>query len=224
MPLHVIQRGNNRMACFADDADRTVYLALLRSSLPKLGCHLHAYCLMTNHIHLLMTPASGKACAALMHRLSQGYAQYFNKKHGRTGTLWEGRFRSSLVATAPYIVACYRYIERNPVRAGLVPHPLAYRWSSHRGNCGLAEDPLLSPTEEWLVIGPARYRQLAADDGTADELRSIREALNGGLPLGLQQSCQGLPDAVRVRPGKPGRPAKKSAPVPDLGISGDGAS
>jgi putative transposase len=224
MPLHIVQRGNNRIPCFADDSDRLVYLHLLRTSLSRFQCALHAYCLMTNHVHLLLTPPSSDGCARLMHRVSQGYAQYFNKKHGRTGTLWEGRFRSSLVATGSYLIACYCYIERNPVRAGLVPHPVAYRWSSHRANCGASSDPMISPHDEWQAIGSARYRELLARDPDTEELCRIRDAINGGFPLGLEQSNSALPPGYRLGRAKPGRPAKKSAPVPDFGISGGGVS
>jgi putative transposase len=100
MPLHIIQRGNDRMACFRQEADYRVYLALLQQASEKFACAVHAYCLMTNHIHLLMTPSTSVACAALMHGLAHRYAYYFNRKHQRSGTMWDGRYRSCLVESS----------------------------------------------------------------------------------------------------------------------------
>src|SRR5436190_13263478 len=108
--VHIVQRGNNRARCFGGDEDFTVYLALLRQLSPKAECAVHAYCLMPNHVHLLATPARSESCAGLMKELSQRYAHYFNHKHQRTGTLWEGRFRSCIAESARYAMACYRYI------------------------------------------------------------------------------------------------------------------
>src|SRR5437762_54021 len=118
--LHVRQRGNNGQACFVADGDRLVYLANLRELCAKTRCVLHAYCLMTNHVHLLLTPPDAASCASLMRDLGQRYVQYFNRRHGRTGTLWERRYRSCLVDSAHYGLGCYRSIERNPVRARMV--------------------------------------------------------------------------------------------------------
>ena len=134
VPVHVIQRGNNRGACFVDDEDRNFYLFHLARGLGRCGCQLHAYCLMTNHVHLLLTPEGAESCAVLMKHMGQLRSQYFNKRYGRTGSLWEGRFRSCLVQSEGYVLACYRYIELNPVRASLVIHPGDYPWSSHRNN------------------------------------------------------------------------------------------
>ena len=114
---HIIQRGNNRAACFRVDSDYQVYLLQLRELARQLGCAVHAYCLMTNHVHLLLTPDHETACSLLMRDLGRSYVRYFNDRHERTGTLWEGRFRSCLVESAEYVLACYRYIELNPVRS-----------------------------------------------------------------------------------------------------------
>jgi putative transposase len=123
MPLHIIQRGNNRAACFVGDGDRSFYLFHLGRGLNRFDCALHAYCLMTNHVHLLLTPSTQK-------HVGQLYSQYVNRTYDRTGGLWEGRFRSCLVQSEAYLLTCYRYIELNPVRAGLVQHPKEYEWSS----------------------------------------------------------------------------------------------
>src|SRR5467141_1230923 len=140
VPVHVIQRGNNRAQCFVNDEDRDFYLFHLARGLGRFGCRLHAYCLMTNHVHLLLTPKGAESCAALMKHIGQLHSQYFNKRYGRTGSLWEGRFRSCLVQSERYLLACYRYIELNPVRASLVIHRGDYpgrataitRWAKRR--------------------------------------------------------------------------------------------
>lgn len=187
--LHIVQRGHDRQACFRDDTDRMVYLGLLRDCLAKSGCALHAYCLMTNHVHMLVTPPAADACAVLMRSLGQRYVQYFNSRYERSGTLWEGRFRSCLVDSGRYVLACYRYIERNPVRAGMVAHVAGYKWSSHGGNAGVVEDTLLTRHAEYLALATdpdhqrRAYRQLCME---ADDLRiltDLREATNGGYPL-----------------------------------------
>lgn len=165
--MHVVQRGNDRMACFRQEGDYLVYLALLRESAPKFGCDIHAFCLMTNHVHLLLTPSTDEGCSALIKHVSQRYVRYFNREHSRTGTLWEGRFRSCLTESARYVLACYRYIEMNPVRAGMVAHPAGYPWSSFAINARMRSDTLISPHAEFA----------------APLLVAIRDATNGGYPL-----------------------------------------
>jgi putative transposase len=123
---HVIQRGNNRESCFFSDEDRAFYLFQLNRLLPRSDCRLHAYCLMTNHVHLLLTPRIATACGLLMKGIAQLYAQYINKNYRRSGYLWEGRYKSCLVQSENYVLACYRYIELNPVRAGLAERPDQY--------------------------------------------------------------------------------------------------
>jgi putative transposase len=132
VPVHLVQRGNNRSPCFVADEDRSFYLFHLGRGLGRYGCELHAYCLMTNHVHLLVTPRSAESCALLMKHLGQLHSQYFNKLYKRTGSLWEGRFRSCLVQSER---TCYRYIELNPVRAGLAAGPREYCWSSYCEKC-----------------------------------------------------------------------------------------
>ncbi len=145
VPQHVVQRGNNRLPCFLDDQDRRSYLGCLDEALSATGIALHAYVLMDNHAHLLLTPAEPGATARLMQRIGRRYVAWFNARHGRTGTLWEGRYKACLVDSEDYLLRCSRYIDLNPVRAGLVPHPAAFGWSSCAGLCGLVGDPLLSP-------------------------------------------------------------------------------
>ncbi|WP_202842416.1 transposase [Luteimonas saliphila] len=171
---HVVQRGNNRLPCFLDDDDRQRYLQCLRQGLARFDCQLHAYVLMSNHVHLLLTPASAGAVSRLMHTFARNYTGLFNGRHGRTGTLWEGRFKACLVDSGRYFLACSRYIELNPVRAWMVAQPGDYPWSSHGANAGYREDPLVTPHPEYLALGanrPARadvYRALVAE--TLDEV------------------------------------------------------
>lgn len=142
---HVVQRGNNRLPCFLSDHDRRTYLLLLGQCLPRFCCDLHAYVLMDNHAHMLISPRIPNGLSKLMQTFGRNYAKTFNHRHGRTGTLWEGRFDSHLVDNDSYLLACYRYIELNPVRARIVEAPGDFRWSSHRGNTGRVFDPLLTP-------------------------------------------------------------------------------
>jgi putative transposase len=213
-PVHIVQRGNDRMACFRGEGDYLVYLALLRQISKRTSCEVHAYCLMSNHIHLLVTPQSANACSKLMKELAQRYSYYFNRKHERTGPLWEGRFRSCVIESSRYAVACYRYIELNPVRAGIVNHPAGYAWSSYAANSGSRRDPMVSPHAELSAIGADAYVRLVADAVDQEVLREIRDATNGGYPLGGS--------ATR---GKAGRPRKERKSVSDTDLfSGGGVS
>lgn len=210
--LHVVQRGNNRSACFREDGDYLTYLGHLRHLSGKYECEVHAYCLMTNHVHLLLTPADAYACTLLMRDLGRSYVPYFNRRHGRTGTLWEGRFRSCLAESARYVLACYRYIELNPVRAGMTADPAAYLWSSHRANTGIVHDPFVQLHAEFLALGNEEhfrcvaYRRLFQESFEPSLLRSIREATNGGYPLVSDafKSARIAPAGWRTGRGKPG--------------------
>jgi putative transposase len=222
IPLHVIQRGNNRGRCFRDDDDKAFYAHHLGRLLPEAGCALHAYCLMDNHVHLLLTPDRAECASLLMKGLGQLHAQYFNRRHERTGTLWEGRFRSSLVQSQGYLLTCHRYIELNPVRAGMVVAPRDYPWSSHRGNSGEHEDPLLSPHVEFLQLGcdagerAAVYRGLFGTLLAPAAVDEIRTAANAGYALGdagfRAQAAQAL--GRRVERGRPGRPPRENGVRP----------
>jgi putative transposase len=228
---HIIQRGNNRDACFRTTTDYQLYLLHLRELSSKLGCAIHAYCLMTNHVHLLLTPPSADACIALMRNLGQRYVQYFNKRHDRTGTLWEGRFRSCVTESARYVLACYRYIEMNPVRAGMVVAPGDYGWSSFGINTGQRTGALVSPHIEFMALGErestrfAAYKKLFEQEVEPSVLRVIRDSTNGGYPLG-SESFKASVEATtqrRLEPGKPGRPSKAGSgkqdeAAPEIGL------
>lgn len=217
--VHIIQRGNNRSACFHRDADYLVYLDHLAELSRRHACEIHAYCLMTNHVHLLATPRAANACALLMKNLGQRYVQYVNRSRERTGTLWEGRFRSCIAQSERYVLACYRYIELNPVRAGMVARPEDYVWSSHRANVAGAGTAWLVPHPEYLALGAneharrAAYRALVDSSLGADLLAEIRSTTNSGGALGNAAFRSLATRAVgrRLAPGRAGRPPKRKS-------------
>jgi putative transposase len=222
--LHVIQRGVNRAACFRAEVDYLVYLSHLRQLSARHECTLHAYCLMTNHVHLLLTPGDEESCSALMRDLGRRYVPYFNRRHGRTGTLWEGRFHSCMVESTRYVLACYRYIELNPVRANMVRHPAAYLWSSYAINTGRRADDLLSPHAEFAALAAdadgrsVAYQRLFEDRMDEPLLEAIRDATNGGYPLVSDAFKTNVlaPRGWKTAPAKPG-PRSICDPDPDLG-------
>lgn len=218
--VHVVQRGVDRQPCFRNDTDYMVYVSNLQELAVSTACAIHAYCLMTNHVHLLLTPRNAESCALLMRELGKRYVPYYNRRYGRTGTLWEGRFKSCLVETSEYVLACHRYIELNPVRAGMVSAPTDYRWSSYGGNAGSREDRLLSPHPEYLALGDSTlsrcssYRALFDAAEQSKFQSAIRDATNGGYPLigetlKSQLIVRGL--IRRLERGKPGPRAIEDA-------------
>ena len=190
VPVHVIQRGNNRSPCFVTDQDRAFYLFHLFRALGRFGCALHADCLMSNHVHLLMTPAEAQSCGLLMKYISQLHSQYFNKLYKRSGSLWEGRFRSCMVQCERYLLTCYCYIELNPVRAGLVRHPGDYGWSSYRDNASGDPAGAITAHPVYLRLGENSSERAMAYVSCLGSLSDpvaiaeIRVATNGGHPLG----------------------------------------
>jgi putative transposase len=197
IPLHVIQRGNNRAPCFHLQNDYVVYLGMLHECAFDAGCAVHAYVLMSNHVHLLLSPDSADGASKMMQRLGQRYVQYFNRRHTRTGTLWEGRFRSSPVQDARYFLVCQRYIELNPVRAHMVDAAADYPWSSHRTNAYGQASSLITPHATYASLGDvpavrhAAYRQLFEEVLSAEMLDELRKAGNGNRPLGSAPHASG---------------------------------
>jgi putative transposase len=225
VPLHLVQRGHNREACFFTDEDYLAYRDWLADALKKTGCALHAYVLMTNHVHLLLTPPSSVAVAQLVMSLGRRYVQYINRTYRRTGTLWDSRYKSSLVHADEYLLLCQRYIELNPVRAGMVDDPAQYRWSSYRAN-GLGQaDALLTPHDAYLAqeadagARQALYRSLFRSGLEQESLADIRLALNQGQPLGKGRFLEEVERMVgrrcEVRPR--GRPHKRELPKSGAG-------
>ena len=211
---HIIQRGNNRSVCFFSEQDYLYYLHQLAQLSIEHGCAVHAYCLMTNHIHILLTPEEATGPSLMMKRLGQRYAQYINRNYQRSGTLWEGRFKSCLAQNERYALHCYRYIELNPVRASMTKYPGDYRWSSYSCNGEGVENALITPHGNYLSLGSnalerqSTYRSLVAS-GVSDELaRSIRAATNGNFVLGDACFNHEMEIALnrRVLRGYPGRP------------------
>lgn len=213
---HVIQRGNNRQACFFTEIDRTRYLQDLREFAHREGCMVHAYVLMTNHAHLLMTPAGQGQVARVMQSLGRRYVRYVNDRYRRTGTLWEGRYKASPVGDDRYLLQCHRYIELNPVRAGLVADPADYPWSSHRHHALGAADALVSihPTIAGLAAEPDRrrglYRDFVMEAVPSEETDAIRQHLQRQHVYGPDRLRRGIEAQLgrAVGPKKIGRPQK----------------
>ena len=159
---HLIQRGNNRQAIFAGDADRQLLLDLLTEHAKQCDVAVHAYVLMDNHFHLLATPASNVGLAQMMQAVGRRYVRYFNDRQKRTGTLWEGRFRSSLIQSERYLLACMAFIDLNPIRAGMVAHPGDFRWSSYAHHTGQRQAPWLTPHPLYWELGNTPFaREIA---------------------------------------------------------------
>ena len=190
VPLHIVQRGHNRQRCFFADADYYCYLRWLGEALVQSDCSLHAYVLMTNHVHLLLTPRKAELVPKLVISLGRRYVQHVNRRYGRTGTLWDSRYRSSLVDADAYLLACQRYIELNPVRAGMVEAPEHYRWTSYHANAMGRSDAMLTPHPLYLAFGreagerQANYRELVRAQFAHATLSAIRLALGQCQPLG----------------------------------------
>ncbi|HEX6992980.1 MAG TPA: transposase [Gammaproteobacteria bacterium] len=225
--FHVVQRGNNQARTFFADQDYALYLALLEYACRRYQTQVHAYVLMTNHVHLLVTSSLPEGVSRTMQYVGSRYVAKVNLRLGRTGTLWEGRFRSSPVDTDRYLLACYRYIEQNPVRAGMVRRPDDYTWSSVRINCGTRSSSLVKPHPVFLALGStarvraARYRQLL-DEGLAQQtVDEIRNSVRSGLPAGSDEFRQSLEASLnrplcRRRPGRPRKEQKAASRTSDL--------
>ncbi len=162
LPMHIIQRGNNRQACFYAEQDYQFYLEWLGKYAEETDSSVHSYVLMTNHVHLLLTPARGESSAQLMKRLGQRYVQYINRTYRRSGTLWEGRYRSCLTQDDGYLLNCHRYIELNPVRAKMVEHPADYPWSSYRANGQGVKSDILKPHHQYEALGSTQAERRTA--------------------------------------------------------------
>ncbi len=217
IPLHIIQRGNNRQACFFADDDYGFYLDWLQEYSRRTGCAVHAYVIMTNHVHLLLTPKNKESAGHLMKSLGQRYVQYINRTYKRSGTLWEGRFRSSIVQHDAYLLTCQRYIEMNPVRAGLVDNPGDYKWSSYQTNGQGYPSALITHHSIYNDLGVddtrrlSAYKELFRDHLDPGEVDKIRKATNGNFALGSCRFQEEISCMLgrRVIPGRAGRPRKQ---------------
>lgn len=190
IPAHIIQRGNNRQACFGSDEDLAAYAEWLKIYSKKYEVDIHAWVFMTNHVHLLCTPKREGAVGRMMQSLGRKYVRYFNHQYQRSGTLWEGRYKSCLVQAERYLIEVYRYIELNPVRANMVADPASYRWSSYQVNALGKNSELCTPHDEYLALGAAdserleRYRALFAHHVDDDLIADIRSNTNKGMAVG----------------------------------------
>ncbi len=215
LPYHIVQRGNNREACFIEPENYQFYLELWQRLSERYGVQVHAYCLMTNHIHVLATPDKESSLSDTMKVVGSRYAQYINRTYNRTGTLWEGRHRSSLVQSEKYLLTCCRYIELNPVRAGMVASPEEYRWSSYGVN-GWGDASWLTPHNEYLRLGGTAvertyaYRELFRHQLSEVDLHLIRKAAHYSQPVGDSYFCTQIASKYGIKPGqmKRGRPKK----------------
>jgi putative transposase len=218
-PHHVIQRGNDRQAIVRDDADRGKLWALLVEQAAIFKVAVHAYVLMDNHLHLLATPQTDDGLPKLMQAVGRSYVRYFNLRHQRTGTLWEGRYRSNLIESERYLLACMVYIDLNPVRAGMVQEPADFKWSSHRHCIGQLSDKLVTPHALFWGLGNTPFAREAAylslvqaGLAVAEKEQLTRSALSGwalGSPGFVSELTELTPR--RLLPGKAGRPVKKIA-------------
>lgn len=213
---HLIQRGNNRQVCFTDEQDMITFGQWLCDYSSEYGVAIHAWVFMTNHIHLLATPDGYNSISLMMQALGRRYVRHFNSRHHRTGTLWEGRYRSCLVDSDDYLLHCQRYIEMNPVRAAMVSAPSEYRWSSYRTNAHGKPSRLVTPHPIYQHLGndcnarQVAYRTLFSDQLPTDIIESISNATLSGLALGndrFRDQIEAL-TGQSARPGKVGRPGK----------------
>jgi putative transposase len=216
-PHHVVQRGHNRQVIFAERNDYERYLATLQEFKRKFGIKVYAYCLMTNHVHLLLSPDDQEGIGKLMKRLAGRQTRYHNTLERRGGTLWEGRYKSSLVETEAYLLACCRYIELNRVRARMVSTPESYPWSSCSHVLGSRRCSWVDPSPAFLSLGPddaqrkAQYRDYLLSAIPEDEWAHIRESLQRGQLTGTERFAAEISAMVgrRVLRRGPGRPKKQ---------------
>jgi putative transposase len=217
-PHHVIQRGNDRQPIVRDDADRERLLALWFEHARACKVAVHAYVIMDNHFHLLATPETADGLPKMMQAVGRAYVRYFNLRHGRSGTLWEGRYRSNLIESERYLLACMVYIDLNPVRAGLVQEAQDHRWSSHRHCIGLVSDKLVTPHALYWALGntpfarEAAYAELVRAGLAAGQREQLTRSALSGWALGSEPFVSALQGetARRLLPGRAGRPFKKA--------------
>ena len=218
-PHHIIQRGNNRQPVFYDADDYSAFLNWLREAAKNFKVAIHVYVLMPNHVHLLASPADVNGMSRMMQWVGRQYVPYFNKKYQRTGTLWEGRYRATVIDSESYFLTCSRYIELNPVRAGLVTSAADYAWSSYAHHVGQKHDPLITDHSLYWSLGNTpfdrelAYRDLVDQSLVASEVALLTEATLKGWALGTDKFKEQLAKQTtrRLSPGKRGRPAKAPA-------------
>jgi len=216
-PHHIIQRGNNRQAMFVDREDYLRLLEYLGESAQKHEVAIHSYVLMSNHFHLLATPAHESSLPGMMQSLGRRYVRRFNMRHRRSGTLWEGRYKATIVESERYLIACMAYIELNPVRAGLIAHPGDYPWSSYAHQTGVRHDPLITPHALYWALGntpfsrEAAFRSIVEAGLGQEEADNFTDATLKGWALGDDRFVRDLEQRIgrRVVRRRAGRPVKQ---------------
>ena len=217
-PHHIIQRGNDRQSIVRDDQDRQRLLDLWAEHARTFKVAIHAWVIMDNHFHLLATPETQEGLPQMMQAVGRAYVRYFNLRHQRTGTLWEGRYRSNLIESERYLLACMVYIDLNPVRAGMVAQPEDFRWSSHRHCIGQASDKLVTPHALFWALGntpfarEAAYAELVRQGLLQRDKDDLTRTALSGWALGSEAFVGSLQEGTtrRLSPGRAGRPFKKS--------------
>ena len=215
-PVHAVQRGHGKAAVFFDDFDYLEYLRCLKQAADSCECAIHAYALMTNHVHLLLTPEREDSTARLFQSIGRHYVRHINQTYQRSGGLWEGRHKCNVIDSSQYLLSCMRYIEMNPVRAKMVSQPADYRWTSYAANALGVSNAIVSPHVEYEALGGSvgsrtkAYRELFEIHADADELHALRAALQTGTPLGSERFKVQIEAALQVKVGQArrGRPAK----------------
>lgn len=214
IPAHVIQRGNCRQAVFFDTGDYHAYLNWLEEGANKYGCQVHAYCLMTNHVHILVTPEATESISLTIQYVGRHYVPYINHSYGKTGTLWEGRHKGCVISSDDYLLSCMRYIELNPVRAGMVSKPIDYCWSSYKSNATVKTNSVVIPHTLYQQLGrdpttrQFAYRELFRTALESDQVHDIRAAVQTGTPLGNDKFRQEIEQVIgsKVGQARRGRP------------------
>ncbi len=220
-PHHIIQRGNDRQLIFRDAGDYGIFLGWLRESAKQFNVAIHAYVLMSNHLHLLASPADNIGLGRMMQWVGRHYVPYFNHKYERSGTLWQGRYKTAVIDSERYFLTCSRYIELNPVRAGMLLNPAEYAWSSYQHHIGLRTDPLITDHPLYWALGntpferEAAYKALAEQALTPSELDAMRKSAIKGWAIGSEKFQAQLEKVAerRVTPGKRGRPNKQAKAI-----------
>ncbi|RZI44939.1 transposase [Herbaspirillum sp. HC18] len=220
-PHHIIQSGNDRQTVFRDTDDYATFLGWLREAAKQFKVAIHAYVLMPSHLHLLVSPSDGGGLGRMMQWVGRHYVPYFNAKYQRSGTLWQGRYRATVIESEKYFLLCSRYIESNPARAGLVSAPEEYPWSSIRHHLGIKPDPLITDHPVFWALGntpfdrEASYKALMTQELSANEIEALTQATLKGWPLGSDHFKAVLAKQMsrRVVPAKRGRPAKVANPI-----------
>jgi putative transposase len=223
-PHHVIQRGNDRQLIFRDTDDYIIFLNWLREGAKQFKVAIHAYVLLSNHVHLLASPSDVTGLGRMMQWIGRYYVPYFNRKYKRVGTLWQGRYKATVIESERYFMTCSRYIELNPVRAGMVSNPTDYPWSSYAHHTGMKADPIITDHPLYWALGntpferEAAYEDLTEQVLTLEEIAMINDATLKGWVLGSEKFQIALEKKtkVRVRPAKKGRPLKQREILPAL--------